>query len=460
MITLRKNSLKFKDENGDMQDSGVLFATDTVNEKFLKNEDEYKYEYTRIDGEYLNHTNGDLISDKSYYRTNYIDLTNIRLFKTVSDSISQYNCFYDTDMNYISSFKTTKTVVVPKNAKYMCLSTSTKHPFDLYIMNFKSIDDYNSDKETINIQASYGRNKHANDPYSVLKFLHFTDIHGDQLAWNRIIEYANKHKSDYIDFLIHTGDYTPSYQSDYVPLYEKGLQPELPFYNVIGNHDVYTDKENMSNKENTYEMFFENMSNLDVTFMQGDYSMTYYKDFVSSNVRLVVIDNYYDLEAQATWLTDVLMDAKNKGYHVITAMHQLSHRITQKLDTGFQTKFPFEDYGGNHSTTIFDTIIGEFINDGGIHVCNLVGHEHSDMIGYTSSGVLNISVEGAAANSQWCDGNRVIMTKTFDSFNNVFINANIGYFTLVRIGNNVDPYGRQRNVLTYDYINKEIVVTY
>lgn len=448
------------EETGELKNIKWQDILECISIECLKNEEEYKYEYTRIDGEYVDNNNGSFISNASYYRTGYIDLTNIRLFRTTSDTISQYNCFYDADKNYISSFKITKTVIVPKNAKYMCLSASTKHPFDLYVMNFKSIDDYNSDKEIINIQASYGRNKHANDPYSVLRFLHFTDIHGDQLAWNRIIEYANKHKDDYIDFLLHTGDYTPTYQSDYVPLYENGLKPELPFYNVIGNHDVHTSNENMADKETTHEMFFENVSDLDVTFMQGDYSMTYYKDFVSSNVRLVVIDNYYDLETQATWLADVLSDAKSKGYHVITAMHQLSHRIAQKLDTGFQTKFPFEDYGGNHSTTIFDAVLSEFINDGGVHVCNLVGHEHSDMIGYTSNGVLNISVEGASANPQWCDGNRVIMTKTFDSFNNVFVNANIGCFTLVRIGNNVDSYGRQRNVLTYDYVNKEIVVTY
>ena len=143
---------------------------------------------------------------------------------------------------------------------------------------------------------------------------------------------------------------------------------------------------------------------------------------------------------------------------MITAMHEESNPIVNKLDCTFQTINDYTVLNGNNSTgRPFDAIIKTFKDNGGIHVANLVGHEHVDMFGYTANGILNIAVECATTENGYSDSSRVKYTRTYDSFNVVSVDANIGIIKLIRIGNHLDHYLREKNVMCYDYINKRII---
>ena len=194
-----------------------------------------------------------------------------------------------------------------------------------------------------------------------------------------------------------------------------------------------------------------------VSFLECDYSMTYYKDFPDSNVRIIVLDLYYDIEIQCQWLKTVLEDAKEKGLCVITAMHEPTGEVNDTFGVTFHTKNDYQSVAGKHRQVPFEPIIADFINQGGCYICNLAGHDHHDSFGMTDAGVLNTVVPSATNWDGWCDGKRIRGTRTYDCFNAVSIDANLGLLKIARIGCNTDNFFRSQRALCYDYINKKVI---
>lgn len=189
----------------------------------------------------------------------------------------------------------------------------------------------NRDMEPYIIQGSATRTRFFGDKFKPLQFVHFSDVHAVLDLWNRMVEYVNYYR-DYIDFAIHTGDYCGNNQSLYADCYNYGTQCDRPIYNCVGNHDTYVTRKWLKNtKESVHKLLFAPMNDdsSNVNFCDCDYSMTYYKDFLESNIRLIVLDLYYDIELQCEWLKGVLVEAREKGLCVITAMHEPSCRNSQ-----------------------------------------------------------------------------------------------------------------------------------
>ena len=241
----------------------------------------------------------------------------------------------------------------------------------------------NKEQEVNLIQSGALRSQFFKDTHKPLVFIHFSDIHAALPLWNRVAEFMNYYQ-EYIAFALMTGDYCEDSQKRYVDLYGNGIKTKNPILNCAGNHDTCADETHgKATKQSVYQLLFAttDTKSWGVTFMEGDCSMTYYKDFPESNIRLVVLDYYYDIDVQAEWLTGILEESKENGYQVITAMHEVSHPIVNKVECTFQTRNDYERLGGNRSKSKFETVIHRFKQDGGTHICNLVGHEHSDMIG-------------------------------------------------------------------------------
>ena len=290
-----------------------------------------------------------------------------------------------------------------------------------------------------------------------LQFVHFSDIHSVLDQWNRIASFMNYYK-DYISFALHTGDYCGSSIDQYSDLYNWGVPTHQPILNCVGNHDKVSRTRKPVSKETVHGLLFNDKQDWGVTFLDIPFSMTYYKDFPASHIRLIVLDNYFDPEAQQAWLKTVLAEAKALEYHVITATHPPTDAIADYVDTAFNSltlvtgtapdtfiKSPFEDP------------IADFKEAGGVHICHLCGHLHYDLFGYTARGILNIAVEMATAWAPCDDARREIDTNSYDCFNVTSIDVNQGLLRLVRIGNNYDLYLRRKSTLCYDYINRRII---
>ena len=439
-----------------------------------------EYYYNWLDGGYIDNTNGNLVNFNNWQYTDYIELDEVNQLEvttTLTGSYS-YNAFYDVNKTFIKSINVSENIIdIPSNAKFMRLSvnkgsvTTVKNKIEK-LTEKCSIEEVkkliggngatdiitlNKDIEPFVIQASEGLGQMFTDKSKPLVFTHFSDIHTRQELWNRIVKY-NNHYKDYLKFSIHTGDYCGGNRLAYIDLYANGTSCNIPLLNCVGNHDTYLSDNSKGDKKTTHDLLFNHSNNWNVNFMNIANSMTYHKDFADEKIRLIVLDYYYDIEEQCAWLLERLNGAKANGYHVVTCMHEMTNVITNKLDTTFQTIDNFESLGGNkQSISKFDKVIGDWIKAGGVHVANFAGHEHSDFIGYTENGVLNVCVQAATDNIIWTDGKRVQGSRTWDCFNVVSVETSTGTLKLIRVGNNSDHYLREKKILSYDYINKRII---
>jgi hypothetical protein len=339
-----------------------------------------------------------------------------------------------------------------------------------------SIIEFNKDVEQFVIQASASRSEHHfkndfGDKFTPLEFVHTADIHADIDVWNRMVEYVN-HYNKYISFVLHTGDFCGGSQKIYRDMYAEGKECLMPIYNCPGNHDcVYdgSDWEKPTDKAMVHRLLYSHTENWNVTFMDCKNSMSYYKDFPDSNIRLIVLDLYYDVWKARGWLRNILNDANKKQLHVITAMHERTNYIKDNLGVKYGT---IDDYTAvnelfelrretlsfdHRNRVTFEDIIAEFIKNGGTYVCNLAGHEHVDEFGITDMGILNVVV---AIGTRWDglgDMKRVDNTKSMDCFNVVAVDTDLGLLKIIRVGANVDHYLRKKTALCFDYINKKVI---
>lgn len=328
----------------------------------------------------------------------------------------------------------------------------------------------NRDVEEYVIQSSAKRcaGLEHDDKYDILQFVHFSDTHRDLRNWNRVIRYVN-HYSKYISFALHTGDYVGHNQDVYVDMYGKCDPCEKVIYNCVGNHDTYASDMSLADKAVTKSMIFSKTDDWDVVFCDCESSMTYYKDFPKSNIRLIVLDIYYTIEPQRQWLKKVLDDALEKGMFVITASHEPTGLIENTFDVTFHTLNDFNDAYRRefpdwvepeydfYDRPLFEKVIAEFVEKGGTHICHLAGDHHHDKFGLSKLGLLNSVVPCTLCWGGWCDGTRVDGTKSQDCFNVVSIDPNLGLLKIVRVGDNVDHYLRSRTVLCFDYINRKVI---
>ena len=329
------------------------------------------------------------------------------------------------------------------------------------------IIELNRDVEPFIIQGSATRTRFFKnkpdkypDPYKVLQFVHCSDMHDVPDLWDRMVRYIN-HYSEYISFAIHTGDYCGAYQEEYTDFYTDCTQCVRPIYNCVGNHDTVRldgSGEIVDNtKKSAHDLLFNHKQEWEAVFCDCENSMTYYKDYPESNIRFIILDLYYDIDIQKEWLAQVLQDAKEKDLSVITAMHQPSGPMNDSFGVTFHTIEDYVGLVGRESQMPFEPIIGEFAAKGGKFICNLAGHDHHDSFGFTDGGILNIIVESGTNWDGWCDGKRVKGTRTYDAFNVMSVDVNLGILKLVRVGDNADHYLRIKRTLCYDYINKKVI---
>ena len=323
----------------------------------------------------------------------------------------------------------------------------------------------NRDVEPFVVQAGTGRLHPRKDPYQPLEFVHFSDLHRAIRAWDRLVEYINYYEK-YISFALHTGDYCGASLEQLEDCYANGAPCVKQIYNCVGNHDIHlTNGWRDGNgpvhatKRDVHEALFNHTEGWDVTYMPCEHPNAYYKDFPASNLRLIVLDLYFDTEAEAAWLGEVLTDAREKGLHVITAAHETTDAITDALPTAFHALDDHAEFLKKERKTPCEDVIVAFKQAGGVHVCHLAGHHHINLFGYTAGGVLNCCAEAFVPTPQWVDARREKGTKSYDSFNVVAVDANIGILKLVRVGNNADIYLRTKRVLCFDYINKKMIFT-
>ena len=322
----------------------------------------------------------------------------------------------------------------------------------------------NKDVEHLVMQASKSRSSKFGDTLVPLEFVHFTDIHSHKTEWKRIVKYIDKYE-EYIDFVIHTGDYSGTAINQAIDLYSLAKPKNRIIYNAVGNHDTYSTYNNgkptNATTKETYNAVFSDTENWDVVFGDEAYATYYYKDFYESGVRLIVLNDQQWTDAQGQWLSEVLVDANQNGLAVITASHMSAGYMAIPVESSFtpvDNNSSFSYWWGGKDIGPY---IVEFKNNGGEHIAHLCGHNHFDDIGYTKEGILNIQLECASSTpGERLESVRVKGTKSFDCFNVMAVDVNTKRIKIVRIGCNSNAALQGKTVFSYDYENKKVIANY
>lgn len=370
-----------------------------------------------------------------------------------------------------------------KNASYIVIrfigTANTNLDVDFEIYRLTSIEELdvhvngcgvvelNKDVEPYVLQFGREISSHTSseNTYKRATFLHFSDIHAKADLWNRICDYMNAY-DDIIPFAVHTGDYVSNdlTASEIVDLY--GIRkPKNPILNVVGNHDCYPSGTTSptATAQTVKNVLYASVSlaadGWNVTMGTESNAMYWYKDIAESGIRIIAIDQYHWNATQKAWFESALSNAKTNAYAVVTCMHTPITTDVEDIGSSFWTKDAWvvnDTYTGD--MVEIRRCITDFVSGGGTHIVNLCGHIHSDQIGtLTDDGIFQIRVATSGGNDLWTDFNRVKFTKTYDCFNVMQIDRNLGLIKIVRIGCNTDDHLQGKNVLCYDYVSKKII---
>ena len=299
-----------------------------------------------------------------------------------------------------------------------------------------------------------------------LNFLFFSDIHAREELWERVCDYMDEY-SDIIPFAIHAGDYVSSdlSTSSIKDLYGLRKPQNGAILNAVGNHDCNPAGESLPTSPiaDVYNVLYASVNSDEdgwgCTFGSENYAMYWYKDDAEAKVRIICIDQYHWTAEQNTFIVNALTSAITLGYGVVTITHTPITTNVDDIGSGFWTLNNWV-VGDTYSGSMIDIrgAINAFVQGGGTHIVHLCGHYHSDEIGTLhDDGIFQIRTQTASDNGLWTDTVRVVGTKTYDCFNVIQIDRNLGMVKLVRIGNNTSDCLQARTALCFDYVNKRLI---
>ena len=318
---------------------------------------------------------------------------------------------------------------------------------------------------------------------SMLNLLHFSDIHGWKAELERVVKMKRYlEENGMLTDAICTGDLvTASYGGgDYENIWLKTAGTSDILF-AIGNHDTYRQggsPHGTLTAAEKYAAYFDgHTSGWEIT-MESDTSY-YYKDYAESGIRLIVVDTSVgDSDPdQKTWLETVLADAKTLNYAVIVAAHYL--RLNSSTDIKSATIYDncwsnTRARAAGTDTMTYDwtgtdivKCVTDFISNGGTFICYLIGHTHSDIIGYPTGhpDQLIITVcaaavgEAIAANRVNTCGDlpRKTGSKTEDCFNLITVNPTNKVLHCIRIGSDINMLQIPRKAFCWDYDNHAFI---
>ena len=310
-------------------------------------------------------------------------------------------------------------------------------------------------------------------------FLHFSDIHGDEVNFKRIVDYINKNKQ-YFEDVICTGDIVKNQFSDGIDWWENNIG-DNNILMAIGNHDtnVITDGHyNWYGKsaEECYQSFlYPFISNWKVNYTVG--KCYYYKDYTDVNLRLIVLDGMswsqtkVDAEQQ-DWLNNLLSDSISKNIHVLIASHfPAGTSVGNKDDNvNFDAWYVNEELWEKDTFGLLNPKVPELIDNfqtnGGHFVCYIGGHVHGDLFRNLKEypNQLMVMVGNAFCRENihtgLCMYARVKGTDSQDLFNVLSVDTENGMLSIARYGCSFDRYGRHMGTIVFDYTNHKIISQY
>lgn len=327
------------------------------------------------------------------------------------------------------------------------------------------------DRINVDVNKKLGNAQHIAHPYYAtptppLTLVHFSDLHGDSAAMQRITK--DKRTWDFeVDDIICTGDIVGNTAEQITSWWDSSI------LTCIGNHDSASYNAStgydwtalsMADRDSYYIAPFE--SGWGIAHTAG--TSYYYKDYTEQKVRLIVMDcmlymsegTASEATTQTTWLSNLLSDAIANALHVLIAIHAPHGGATA-------TVCSFSKYGQtimptwgdcNTPQSVIDTVNTAITN--GLHFIGyIVGHTHQDDIWDAENNnkqlMYCVTCAAVTQTAQWInsDQNR---TGELDAYNIVTIDTDHTLVKLIRGGGaDIDNAMRTRKGICFNYSTGE-----
>lgn len=283
-----------------------------------------------------------------------------------------------------------------------------------------------------------------------------SDVHNEPSVMERFLRFVAKYNA-YLDDAIFTGDIVSDRWTDDISAMTSLIGYDKVLI-ALGNHDLtgYNGEYGPTNVPplEAYNRYMKPWSGCIFPENASTYGYSYYyKDYSLAKLRLVVIDCMTYDTTQNTWFTSVLEDARTNNLHVIVASHVPAGGCANGFDTPFNS-FDNSKLSGESLDTLYLTAVDSFIDNGGIFVCWMFGHVHTDFCGVMSSHPkqLFFIIGGGLTNrTLWQDTDRIENTNTIDQFNVISIDTDKKFIRIARVGADYDRQGRHRGIIVVSY---------
>lgn len=307
--------------------------------------------------------------------------------------------------------------------------------------------------------------QNASKMASPLKLVHFSDLHRDVNALNRI-RASVKYVCPNADNVICTGDIVADTYAEITSWWI----PE--FMTCIGNHDTasYNGAYNwtaltMAQRDEMYISPFE--AYWGIVHTAG--TSYYYKDYPAAHIRLIVMDAMLysgtpgaEATAQTEWLANLLASAITDSLHVIIAIHA-PHGGSVPVACSF-TKLGQENMYVNVDCNTPDVVINTVATaiGNGLHFIGYIcGHTHQDAIwdctGDRSQLMYNITCAAVDQTAQWENSDQY-RSDELDAFNVLTIDTASTTIKILRGGGaNTDVALRPRVSMVINYSTGKII---
>lgn len=189
-----------------------------------------------------------------------------------------------------------------------------------------------------------------------------------------------------------------------------------------------------------------------------------------NRLRLIVLDCMHPSPAQKTWFASTLSDAAENGLPVIVCEHYKPSSKMTYIDSPFSS---LEDSnsgsflvgeGSTSDTTSYLAIVDDAINNNEHpldFVCWLYGHEHKDYFGYPTYHPNQYAVCIGKTAPPENDSNRDwTLLPSYVKLNMISVQPSKKILTVWRIGSNSDIFGREKELIVFDYGSQTIISNY
>lgn len=309
------------------------------------------------------------------------------------------------------------------------------------------------------------------------KLLFITDIHRDIERTKRAISLTNAWGTSFFDAVVNGGDTVELTDTESLTWFYdiiQNLNFDISLLNTVGNHDAWSSLGVIdSDPKVPYNLMIAPIAEREAIVQPANAAANgysyYYKDF-SGTVRIVVLDCMYWNTNQLTWFESVLEDARQRGLHVIAVTHaSFPWNDMETVDclwskAGFLEGYSDSSAAGDPTRTNIQAAqaVKTFMDNGGIFVCWLTGHQHGDDLHvlpeYGNQYVVTMaSFAQRASMLQKSDHPNAY---NYDCMTYIAVDTSNKAVKFLRIGADIDMYGVKHEGLSIKYDASKLIASW